>query len=278
MKNKILVPLVAALLSLATGCSANSTSSQSGSKETETTQVSSQMAMSQSEKSTEETTETTTESSVSEQDQSENAETAAVLHALKATFSNDALSTDILTEEAADYLTAATTPTADQTNFSILYYAEPTAIPINDQRVNELTPLAAFEKQTYATNEEARAAVGKVADYQGKPVDLGYGITGYQQGAAGSSFLTWAEGNWALLVRASNQEGENPKPLAVQVVNYLEQAMLPAPQSDGMIQLDVRPGTDYRANSVIWQKGKVVYKVYHAESMQALAMAVSMNQ
>ena len=57
-------------------------------------------------------------------------------------------------------------------------------------------------------------AVNQIIDNGGQPVDLGYNITGYKQGAAGSSYLSWQEGNWSLVVRASNINGESPDDLA----------------------------------------------------------------
>ena len=42
-------------------------------------------------------------------------------------------------------------------------------------------------------------AVNQIID-NGQPVDLGYNITGYKQGAAGSCYLSWQEGNWSLVV------------------------------------------------------------------------------
>lgn len=43
--------------------------------------------------------------------------------------------------------------------------------------------------------------MNQIIDNGGQPVDLGYNITGYKQGAAGSSYLSWQEGNWSLVVR-----------------------------------------------------------------------------
>ena len=69
--------------------------------------------------------------------------------------------------------------------------------------------------------------MNQIIDNGGQPVDLGYNITGYKQGAAGSSYLSWQEGNWSLVVRASNINGESPDDLAKNVVNILEQETLP---------------------------------------------------
>lgn len=149
------------------------------------------------------------------------------------------------------------------------------AIPVNDARVNQLTPISSFEKKTYGSDAEAKNAVNQIIDNGGQPVDLGYNITGYKQGAAGSSYLSWQEGNWSLVVRASNINGESPDDLAKNVVNILEQETLPAPNTVGQITLNVAGTTDYNRNSVVWQAGTVVYSVHHFDPIQAVKMATS---
>ena len=111
--------------------------------------------------------------------------------------------------------------------------------------------------------------------YGGLPVDLGYNFTGFKQGASGSSYLSWLEGNWSLVVRASNINGESPDDLAKNVVNILEQETLPAPNTVGQITLNVAGTTDYNRNSVVWQAGTVVYSVHHFDPIQAVKMATS---
>lgn len=201
----------------------------------------------------------------------------AVLNQLNTAFSSDHLPKAILTSRTAEYLTAATTSAADQANFRILYYAEANPIEVNDLAVNDLQPIASFEKKTYATNEAAADAVNQVIDNGGNPINLGYGITGHQQGAAGSTYLSWQEGNWSLVVRASNIGGEVAEPLAKEAVAYLETAMLPAPQNAGQISLTASISDNYQTNSVLWQEGAVVYTIQHFDAIQALKMAVSAN-
>ena len=137
-----------------------------------------------------------------------------VLNQLANMFPSQGLPQAILTSQTNNFLTAATTSQADQNNFRVLYYAEKEAIPVNDARVNQLTPISSFEKKTYGSDAEAKNAVNQIIDNGGQPVDLGYNITGYKQGAAGSSYLSWQEGNWSLVVRASNINGESPDDLA----------------------------------------------------------------
>ncbi|EGO2697391.1 hypothetical protein SOU56_001784 [Enterococcus faecalis] len=199
-----------------------------------------------------------------------------VLNQLANMFPGQGLPQAILTSQTNNFLTAATTSQADQNNFRVLYYAEKEAIPVNDARVNQLTPISSFEKKTYGSDAEAKNAVNQIIDNGGQPVDLGYNITGYKQGAAGSSYLSWQEGNWSLVVRASNINGESPDDLAKNVVNILEQETLPAPNTVGQITLNVAGTTDYNRNSVVWQAGTVVYSVHHFDPIQAVKMATSM--
>ncbi|PZL73308.1 hypothetical protein CI088_09065 [Enterococcus plantarum] len=202
----------------------------------------------------------------------------AVLGQLNQEFPNNSLPQAILTSQTAEYLTAATTSTADQGNFRVLYYAEANAIAVNDLAVNELQPIASFEKKSYGSDAEAAAAVNQIIDNGGNPIDLGYGIKGYQQGAAGSTFLSWQEGNWSMVVRASNIGGEVGEPLAKEAVAYLETAMLPAPRNVGQISLTASVSDSYQNNSVVWQKGTIVYTIQHFDAVQALKMTVSTNQ
>lgn len=201
-----------------------------------------------------------------------------VLNQLNKEFPNNQLPQAILTSQTAEYLTAATTSAADQGNFRILYYAEDHGIAVNDLAVNDLQPIASFEKKSYGSNDEAAGAVNQIIDNGGRQIDLGYGITGYQQGAAGSSFLSWQEGNWSMVVRASNIGGEVAEPLAKEAVAYLETAMLPAPQNVGQISLTASISDSYQNNSVVWQKGTTVYTIQHFDALQALKMTVSTNQ
>lgn len=160
---------------------------------------------------------------------------------------------------------------------SVLYFALDSSLVLNSKQLNLETPVASYLKNTFNSKEEAKVAVNPISDNGGTKVDLGSGITGYQQGAAGSSYLSWKEGNWNLVVRASNVEGQEPQTLAKQVVAYLEKAALPAPKDSGQITLDLN-NTGAKANQVVWQEGSVVYTVTHQDPMSALEMAVSMNQ
>ncbi|EOI00197.1 hypothetical protein UAW_00212 [Enterococcus haemoperoxidus ATCC BAA-382] len=280
--------LLAGLSLAACGGKGKTTESSTTAKSTEKTSQTTTATSKTTTKSS--TSQSSTKSSSSETKTSESQSTVksekntpakqadTVLNQLKNDFSNDQLPQAILTSQTAVYLTAATTGAVDQGNFRILYYAEDHGIEVNDPAVNDLQPIASFEKKTYDSNEAAASAVNQIIDNGGSQINLGYGITGYQQGAAGSSFLSWQEGNWSLVVRASNIGGEVAEPLAKEAVAYLETAMLPAPQNVGQISLTASISDSYQNNSVVWQKGTTVYTIQHFDALQALKMAVSTNQ
>ena len=66
---------------------------------------------------------------------------------------------------------------------------------MNDARVNQLTPISSLRKHMALMPKQN--AVNQIIDNGGQPVDLGYNITGYKQGAAGSSYLSWQEGKFS---------------------------------------------------------------------------------
>lgn len=164
----------------------------------------------------------------------------------------------------------------DQEALSVLYYNLPQALVMNHRSLNQATPFASFKKTSYDTAGKAKEAVGYQYDDGGQKVDLGHSIAAYQQSGAGSTYLSWKEGNWSLLVRASNVLGQEPVTTAKEVVAYLEEAFLPIPKSVGQITIDLT-ASDQQANTVTWQADKVVYTVSHEDPLPALEMAVSVK-
>lgn len=201
---------------------------------------------------------------------------ATILQTLSQTFPSSPLPQKILTATDSHFLSAATTK--EESQWAINYYAEEQAIPFNNAQLNDLDPIARFTKTTYATEDEAQGAVNYVpVETSGQPVDLGHQITGYQDAGAGSVFLSWQEGNWSLNIHGINLDGEDPLPLAKELVELLEEEALPAPKIKGQINLRVS-NTDKQlsANTVTWQEGDVVYVIEHHDARQAIHMALSL--
>ncbi len=163
--------------------------------------------------------------------------------------------------------------------YSILYYALSEKLGLNDQALNQETPVATYLYQYgFASSQETINVLQPFTiDTNGRKVDLGHQITAYQQGAAGSNDLEWQEGNWRIQVRGSNIEGQDPLPTAKKVVDYLEKAKLPAPEKYGKIIIDLTDSTN-QSTQVVWQEPSNVFTVTHQDALAALEMAVSMNQ
>lgn len=184
----------------------------------------------------------------------------------------------ILTAQSPEFLSAATTGQEKDGKFKILYYATENPIDLDDTKVNNLQPLASFEKVTYPDKNQAQEAVNQVIDPNGQEIDLGYGIIGYQNGGAGSLFTYWQEGNWALGVRTPNMENAESIELPYQVVTYLEEHLLPAPRDKGQISLDEGAASDLGVNQIIWQEDNIVYSISHVDPMAAIIMATSITE
>lgn len=233
----------------------SSTSGKSSSKTPESTATSSSKATSE------------TSSSASGDNQ-----TADALAQLKEKFANVSLPTTFPRDESLHLNIAET---GDENKMSALFYNLEQALVLDSQKLNGETPFAYFAKTTYETSGKAKEAVNYNYDDGGRKVDLGHDIAGYTQGAAGSTYLSWKEGNWALTVRGNNAEGQDTVAAAKEIVDYLETAFLPVPQAVGQIVIDLAAGGNYDANTVTWQADTVVYQVSHQEPLAALEMAVS---
>lgn len=159
---------------------------------------------------------------------------------------------------------------------NVLYYAMKEALVLNHRQLNNEAPFASYQVTDYGTDTEAQSAVNYIVDAGGQAVDLGYGITGHQQGAAGSTYLNWQEGNWSLTVRGQNVSDQDPVATAKEMVTYLETAFLPVPKTVGQITVDLA-SSGYQKAQVVWQVANMVYRVTHEEALGALEVAVSVK-
>lgn len=274
MKKKILTAAAVLSCFALAGCNSKKTDTEASSSSSSAAESSSSTSQSSAGETAASSTAESSKEETSAPSTSEQAD--KVLAEVASEYPNDTLPTSIMTASEAPYLTAATTGASDQSNFKVLYYAEDSPIAVNDSKVNSLSPIASYEKKTYASADEAIQAINAI-EPSGSTVDLGYGITGYRDAGAGNVYIGWVEGNWRISVHASNIQGEDAEPLAKQAVEYFESAYLPAPEQAGQIRLEVSNG-DYQHNSVTWQSGAAVYTVTHGEAMQAVKMAASISQ
>ncbi|MGX7195536.1 hypothetical protein [Enterococcus olivae] len=276
MKKAVWMSLFMGILVLV-GCgkSANqAAASTESSKESTEETIQSQSSISSTTSESTFSTESVEESSLPETSEtmtSQSAEEISAFEQLIDRYPNVELPKEI-PHTAGNVLNIASTGTEDK--LSVLYFDMETPMILNQNALNNERPIAQYQKETYSTKEEAEAAVSLRVDTQGQRVDLGHGITGYQQGAAGSSYLSWKEGNWNLLVRANNMAEQDPVAAAKEIVEYLEKEMLPAPETIGQITVDMN-GSDYTSNEVSWQRTNQTYTIRHQEPIAALTMAVS---
>lgn len=145
---------------------------------------------------------------------------------------------------SSGYLNVAAAQTKQ--GYSILYYGSDRPLRLNADELNQETPIATYLYQYgFASSQETIQVLQPFEiDTNGQKMDLGHQITGYQQGAAGSSYLEWQEGNWRIRIRGNNIDGQEPLPLAKEIVAYLEENRLPAPEQFGKITIDMGDTTN----------------------------------
>lgn len=168
----------------------------------------------------------------------------------------------------------------NQANYTISYSVGNTAYQLNDEAVSKEIPYVQLKKTSYGTSSEASAQVDyiKQNDLNGLPtIDLGHNITGYEDAGAGQRYLSWYEGNWALTVHATAVNQQDPKTLAVQIVNMLESYRLPAPSQYGVIKADVNSSYGSRNQLIMWQQNNVIYQLNAHDITTAIKMAASMK-
>ncbi|MDQ0172927.1 hypothetical protein [Paenibacillus tundrae] len=151
-------------------------------------------------------------------------------------------------------------------DFQVNFYATDKALPVNDSSLSSssgLTPLASYEVKTYKDPDST--GIFPETDLNNIPqemtVDLGHGIKGMVEGAAGSQYLTWMEGRWTLQIRSVSEDNMNNPGIAKKMVEYLESHTLPAPKDKGFVSVNY-PSGGKSVNVVIsWQNGQQIHQL-----------------
>lgn len=148
----------------------------------------------------------------------------------------------------------------------------------------EAEEVATFSGTQYASTEEAIQTVQnfsngkKVGPFDEGAVDLGHGITGYGEGATGSQYFSWEEGNWLLSIRSLTMDEMDHPEIAKKIVEYLETHMLPAPGEDGIVYINYPQGGNEVSVDVRWQENNMVYRLQTARvPLEALEMSASVT-
>lgn len=174
------------------------------------------------------------------------------------------------TEEESQYIGAAVTE--EEGRVEIQFYRTEESMVVDDPALANSQETALLTIEQFSSSEEANEQIG-FQDYEevgGEPVDLGYGITGYQDAGAGSLFTSWNEGRWALIARTTTDASEKGVQLAQRTVSFLEEHTLPIPHEHGSLHLDVNEQESF----VKWQKGELVYVLTATTNDELLEWAV----
>lgn len=86
---------------------------------------------------------------------------------------------------------------------------------------------------------------------------------------AGSSFITWHERRWSMIVRVRNDEAGNAagSDLSKAIVEKLETQTLPVPHENGAATFSSGEHDEVDTHRIAWQEETVVYEVSMADSL-----------
>ncbi|WP_144510175.1 hypothetical protein [Bacillus sp. FJAT-22090] len=197
----------------------------------------------------------------------------------------DAINTDLKTDlpkllpsevplEQGKYLTAKTKSYAN--SYEVIFYESDEQIALNHETIQDGQIIARLSAQKYESVQEAseQIAFENFSELGGQPIDLGYGITGYQDAGAGSMWTSWNEGRWAIAAHTRTSEGERGIKLAKEATEFLETHTLPIPKPNGSAHIDVYQSD----NRITWQKENIVYMIDKVKDpMNALKIATSIE-
>ncbi|MET3942555.1 hypothetical protein ABIC22_005367 [Paenibacillus sp. PvP094] len=162
---------------------------------------------------------------------------------------------------------AAAIPVNSSDAFKVNFYSVDQSIPVNDASLTSSTNapdvLAFYEVKTYKDPDSS--GIFPDTDLDNIPdemsVDLGHGIKGMAEGAAGSQYLTWKEGRWTLQIRSVSEDKMNNPGIAKKMVEYLESHTLPAPKDKGFVNVEYPSGGKTVNVTILWQEGKQIHQL-----------------
>jgi hypothetical protein len=192
------------------------------------------------------------------------------------------LPTDVPVEPGR-YLASTTDSQAN--SYKVNYYQTDQPAALNSEAASKGTLIATVEGTEY---QDAADAKENISGYEqadtsnyGELLDLGHTIKAVGDAGLGHQYLVWNEGRWCLRVDSptdptyKNKEYPDNKQLAKNVVAYLEDHMLPAPQKIGVISVNI--WNQSYGTTVEWQYNQMVYRISSQDPMTALKVAVTMS-
>lgn len=165
--------------------------------------------------------------------------------------------------------------TGNAANYTVYYAVGATAAQLQATKLTN--PTITISKQTFGTTGAAEAKINYQAPVKGLPtVNLGNHMTATSEGAAGSTYYTWYEGRWSVVLRSSNVNNEDGLSASKQAAAVLATEMLPIPAGHGAVTLSATTQSAL-SNTVVWREGTSIYTVSGRNDLQTLRAATSLN-
>ncbi|EGD26931.1 hypothetical protein HMPREF5505_1409 [Lactobacillus delbrueckii subsp. lactis DSM 20072] len=108
-------------------------------------------------------------------------------------------------------------------------------------------------------------------------VKIASNVTGTEEGAAGSTYLQFNQGQWSFVVRASNVQGQKPLPTAQKLLSLYQQYGLPDTAAKSSVQVDVGESLGSLNTVITWAKGSSVYQLKAHSTETAFKMLKSLS-
>src|SRR5699024_3310177 len=117
-----------------------------------------------------------------------------------------------------------------------------------------------------------------VPAYEQTEKELGLGVQGCGEGAAGHAYCSWGGGNWLLTVSSLTKDQMDNTAIEKEIVNYLAPHTLPAPQDTGIVYVEYPEGGDTVSVDIRWQEGDMLYQLKtNNVPLDALQIATSVQ-
>lgn len=160
---------------------------------------------------------------------------------------------------------------------NVVYYSVGNSpLALNDSRIASEKPYAVL------TENKNVADPSSLINYQepktGLPVvKIAGNVTGTEEGAAGSTYLQFNQGQWSFVVRASNVRGQKPLPTARKLLALYQQYGLPYTTAKASVQVDVGESLGSLNTVITWAKGSSVYQLKAHSTETAFKMLKSLS-
>lgn len=160
---------------------------------------------------------------------------------------------------------------------NVVYYSVGNSpLALNDSRIASEKPYAVL------TENKNVADASSLINYQepktGLPaVKIAGDVTGTEEGAAGSTYLQFNQGQWSFVVRANNVQGQKPLPTAQKLLALYQQYGLPDTAAKSSVQVDVGESLGSLNTVITWAKGSSVYQLKAHSTETAFKMLKSLS-